>query len=353
MRTIIPNRKAEKISLMIFFLLFLLVLAGCGEDSPFEGNVTPHSPTPSPTPTCPPDIRLSTPEGWKTTTRLTVVLFNPDSMGGQYLEMEDGEHVKDIVEFVKIIIPKLLGPSDHLAVFHLGFASYEKSRISNLGSDLSIPQFYNTPAPYDTVTPRPTPEKTPEAGMLRVQATQEAKSYQTQVAQINSENAAIYNCQTVLWNETAAADAAAWEVTKIARNTKIENETFQGFDDFSTEGIYRTDELKHGGLYYGLSFATVILDARCADYDECVILIIDDLSYWMKDNPDQLDIDLQGSKIYTIMPNCEDIDQPSCTELLNFWRDEFINFGSNPNVTFWNGKQQVETQLLKELRRQQ
>lgn len=334
-------------------------MTACGGDEPWPPKVTPHTPTTTPTATCHPDIQLSTPEGWKTNRRLTVILFNPDAVSDQYFEMANGEKVKDVYSFVKDIIPKLLGPSDHVSVFHLGFDNYEKARISNIGSYLEIPQFYNTPAPNVTVTPLPPPEKTPEAGMIRVQATNEAKVYQTQVAQINAENESVYNCQIALWNATAAADAIAWEVTKVEENKKIEEETFQGIDDFSTEGINESDETKNGGLYYGLSFATTILDARCEEYDECSVIIIDDLSLWSdnvqeiidmhKDSamPDFLYPDLHGAKIYTIMPNCEDIDTPACQDLQKFWLTEFDKFGANPDVTFWNGKR-IEARLLQE-----
>ena len=345
-------------SIVIVFLLLLLFLASCGKIESMPG-VTPHTPTVTPTATCP-HVQLSTPDGWKTSTRLTVILFSRDAVGNQFFEMENGDRETEVATFVKKIIPNLLGPSDHIAVFHLGFDKYEDARISNLGSYINIPQFYNTPAPYNTVTPIPSPEKTPEAGMLRVQATNEARDYQTQVAQINTENEATYICQMALWNATAAADAASWEVTKVAENTKIENETIQGFDEFSTEDINKTDATKNGDLYYGLSFATTILDARCKEYDECFVIIIDDLSHSYSfqklvdihqnpelDMPDFVYPDLHGAKIYTIIPNCEDIDMPACQDLQKFWLAEFDKFGANPDVTFWNGKR-IEARLLQE-----
>lgn len=355
---LITHKKKITYLMLVLIFVLLFMLGACTVFSFTDGVIT-HTPLPSATATCPPNIQLSTPEGWKTNRRLTIVLFNPDAVGDQYFEMANGEKITNVYTFVKDIIPKLLGPSDHIAVFHLGFDTYEDARISNIGSDLEIPQFYNTPAPYVTVTPRHTPEKTPEAGLIAVKATNEAIAYQTQVAQINAENEAVYNCQTVLWNATAAADATAWTSTQKTENKKIEEEIIQDFKNFSMEGFNKTDETKNGGLYYGLSFATTILDAKCEEYDECSVIIIDDLSLWA-DNvqkivdmhqdpelPDFLYPDLHGAKIYTIMPNCEDIDMPACQDLQNFWLAEFDKFGANPNVTFWNGKR-IESRLLKE-----
>jgi hypothetical protein len=122
-------------------------------------------------------------------------------------------------------------------------------------------------------------------------------------------------------------------------------------NDFATvtPGRSVSSELTFGGLYYGLYFATVDLKADCAKFDECDLIIVDDLHYYRKNNPDNLPISLNGANIYVIQPGCRDINQPDCTDLQSYWTTAFSKFDAG-KMFFWNGVR-AEFNLLGEIRR--
>jgi len=126
-------------------------------------------------------------------------------------------------------------------------------------------------------------------------------------------------------------------------------------ENFSKNGTvlerpYKNEELDYGGVYYGLNFASTVFQNNCSQYTNCILLVVDDLHVWRKHNPDNLTINLSGVKVYVIMPDCRDIDQPSCTALQEYWDNEFKQFGVNDKPIYWNGIR-VESNLLKDIGR--
>ena len=164
-------------------------------------------------------------------------------------------------------------------------------------------------------------------------------------------NEAIYNCQIDYWNNNVQLTATAWEAIATSEIGDISNTLDEDFIDFSNnrgdyEIPFSNAELYYGGLYYGLNFATTIFRA-CEQYDECVLLIIDDLQFY-NSHLNTL-IDLNGVKMYVVMPNCKDIDQPNCMELREYWDNEFKQYGAIDNdIVYWNGVH-IELNLLDEL----
>jgi hypothetical protein len=103
-------------------------------------------------------------------------------------------------------------------------------------------------------------------------------------------------------------------------------------------------------LYEGLGHASIDFKAQCPLYDRCVLLIIDDLIDWRNtasDNqiPDYIDFDLNGVETIVVIPNCRDINSPSCTRLQDLWTDEFISFGAKNPIKYLNGDR-LEERLL-------
>ncbi|MBT7350131.1 hypothetical protein HN803_05050, partial [candidate division WWE3 bacterium] len=340
---IVINKRNRTALFVILFNLFFIVLVACGKDGP--GGIATHTPLPSATATCPPNIELSTPIGWKTSSRLLVILFEPrlETMNGQYLELRGGENTHDASYFVSHVLPSLTGPGDHVAIFQLGHDTYSEARVTSLDSYIEVPQLYDTPSPRNTSTPVPTITETPEPGMLAIRATNTARAYETMVTGTQLAKDAIYNCEKTVWNETAGATAVAWNATQTAEASNLGSSIESSLETHKSNSQLRsdafsTDELYYGSVYYGLHFATLVIEEECNKHDDCVLLIVDDLSVLGRNNPDMLSIDLSSVDVHSIMLGCEDIKQPDCKAIRDYWDVEFVEFGVDPNkITYWNG----------------
>lgn len=331
-------------------VLISLILAGCNLAKP-EGVVT-HTPTASLTPTCAP-IAFSTPEGWSTSSRLFVILYDPRSIGNESLSFENRETTQDVAYFIRKVVPNLMNPGDQVVIFQLGYSSKDAALVTRLNSYTTLPALYNTPSPKSTLTPIPITSATPD-GYDVIKATNVAKVEQTQRAKIESQNASEYNCEINYWNENVKATASIWNVTATAEITDIHLTLDNEFKRFfanseSLEIPFRTNELYYGGVYDGLGFATTIMkpddESGCKRYTECVLIIIDDMQLWEKNNPNNLLIDLIGVSVYTIMPNCRDIGNTTCQEAINYWNNEFKRFGVTAEPEYWIGDR-AEINLL-------
>lgn len=332
----------------IFIMFFVVSSLLNGGNNYFPGVSTP---SPSATAICPPNVQLSTPEGFDTSSRLFVILYDPRYTGDQFLELKNGEETQDIPNFIRKIIPSIIGPGDGVVVFQLGYSTYDDAIVTRLNSFITIPQLYNTPPPLGTFTPLPTANiSTP--GFAAIATSNSVRVQSTARASTEQANQAFYDCEVGFWNSVVQLTATAWKVTQAAEVVDIISKTNRDFENFGknvTKTPFSTSELDLGGAYYGLNFATTVFQDECRKYSDCVIILIDDLSVLGKNNPDKLPIDLSGVSIYSILQNCIDINQPSCMELRNYWDNEFVQFGAK-NIIYMNGTR-VELNLLDALRR--
>lgn len=333
----------------ILATFIILILAGCVVP---PVPIVTHTPTASLTPTCVP-ISLSTPEGWNTTSRLFVILYDPRSVGNGSLGFENRETTQDVAYFIRKIVPNLMDPGDQVAIFQLGYSSYDAAQVTRLNSYTTLPSFYNTPSPKSTLTPIPSPSATPD-GYEVIKATNVARVEQTQRAKIELQNASEYNCEINYWNENVKATASIWNVTATAEimdiHLTLENEFKRFFaNSESLEIPFRTNELYYGGVYDGLEFTTTIMqpddESGCKKYTECILIVIDDMQVWGENNPNNLSIDLRGVSVYIIMPNCRDINNNTCQKAKNYWNNEFKHFGVTTNPEYWVGNR-AEINLL-------
>lgn len=346
------NQKNKKVvlKLVFFFNLLLIILVACGGGSTNNGDdgYVTWTPSPSSTPTCVPNIQLSTPEGWGSTSRLIVILYDPRTTGDQSLELLNGESTQDIPFFIRRTVPAFLKSGDEVAIFQLGYSSYDAARVTRLYSYSTVPSLYNTPSPGATLTPLP-PTNIPTPGFVAVATNNFVMVESTKRSVIEAENKAIYDCQVIYWNNNVKLTATVWNMTATAEIDEIQQKIDSEFELFKNntttlETPFRTNELYYGGVYNGLNFATTIFQADCKKHTECILILIDDLQTWGEYNPDSLPIDLSGVRIYSILLNCKDIDQPSCVKSRQYWNAEFEKFGA-VDMVFWNDIR-VELNLL-------
>lgn len=329
----------------LFFGLPLAILVSCQLGVPTSvPGVSTWTPSATATPTCAPNIQLSTPEGWDTSSRLFIILFDPQSIGGQYLEFANGERTQDISYFINSIIPKLVKPGDQISGFQLGYKAYETARLMRVFSYISPPQLYNTPSPKETLTPHPTLAGTQQPGLVGIATANAVKTQQVASTRTSLANDAIYACEKIYWNNDAKLTATAWKQVETVEVGNIGNQMTEQVTTFEANKYAIETPFTDAEVYYGLAHASTDIKSDCKKYDKCILIIIDDLLTWGINNPNNLEIDLSGVNVYAIMPNCRDINQPSCTKIQDYWDIEFEKFGSGKPVYF-NGIH-VEADLL-------
>lgn len=343
---LVPTLGIVSIFIMLFVASFLLN----GRNGNFLGLAT-WTASPSMTPICSPDVQLSIPEGFVITSRLFVILYDPRYTGDQFLELNTGEETQDIPYFIRKTIPSIMEPGDRVVVFQLGYSSFEDAIVTSQSSFVAVPQILNTPSPVETLTPLPTANvSTP--GLVAIATENFIRSQSTARASTEQANQSLYDCEKENWNASIRQTATAWEITQVAESADIAskiNIDFEKFMSAETKVPFSTNELDLGGVYFGLNFATVVFESECQNYSECVIMLIDDLSVFGENNPDNLPIDLDHVSIYSVLQDCIDINQPSCMALQEYWNNEFKRFSAG-DIVYLNGVR-VEQNLLNALGR--
>jgi hypothetical protein len=336
------NRRITVLSKFILFLILIVfVVSACGSVGESVSGISTWTPSPSATATCVPNISLSTPEGWGES-RIIVIIYDDRFIGDDlYLEFENGGRTQDVSLLIKTVIPSLIEPKDQISVFQLGYSSFDDAIVSRLFSYISPPELYNTPPAPNVISTNPPVTLTP--GLAYV-ATQNAMTQQAkEIIATNAANESDYLCAVEYWNKVVQQTATAWDTVATAEVSGIVEKMDNEFESYRSEEKkrdrsepYRTNELYYGGLYYGLSFASTVFGEKCSAEVDCVLIIIDDLRVYGKNNPDSLQINLTGVDVIAIMPNCRYIDQPDCEKTTQYWDSEFNGFGVS-KTEYWNG----------------
>lgn len=346
--------KATIVKLPLYLLILIFMLSACGRGTDVAPGISTWTPSPSPTATCIPDISLSTPEGWGKS-RIIVILYDDRPIVDDlYLQLENGEKTKDTSLFIKTLLPKLIQPGDQISVFQLGYSSFDDAIVSRLFSYTTPPELFNTPPPPNVIPSNSPVTLTPGFGYVATQnaMTQQAKA----IVATNSASESEYRCAVDYWNRVVQQTATTWDAIATAEISDITETMGKEFEAYNSddkkrerEDPYRTNELYYGGIYYGLNFATTVFGEQCKNGVECILVIVDDLKVYGKNNPDNLKIDLAGVSIITTMHNCRYIDQPDCARLQQYWDDEFTEFGAL-DAHYWDGSR-AELNILKYVRR--
>jgi len=333
-----PN-KAIIISLIVAIVLFLFLIIftlNKPTAATVATQVLEKTSTPSPvlSPTCQPNMQLATQVGLIPPTKLIVILYDPMVKVIPELDLANGQKLTDISSFVSKMIPDVMGPGDEVSVFQLGYDTYTSARVTRQYSYLTIyPQLYVAPS-YATLTALP-PTGVPTPGYGEIATKNAFIGTSTARAVYEAANNAAYNCQVLYYNANIRSTATAWKQMQAQDNQSISTAEVSDFATVSP-GKQNLTELVYGGLYYGLYFASVDIKSDCAKFDECDLVIVDDLHVYGKHNPDNLPIALKGISLYVVMPNCRDLNQPDCADLQTYWTTEFQGFGVS-NITYWNG----------------
>lgn len=324
-----------KKQLTIFFIAIFILTACLGQSLATETNGDENSLSSS-TPTCVPYNEISTPGDWETKKTLYIILFDPLLASETPIEYQDGNAATNSYEFVEGLSTKLLNPGSQVSVFQLGFRAYENARYIRLVSNLEVPPLYNTPSIASTFTPIPVVIETDLNDRGRIAATNAAAKTQTSVAVTSTSVYYNYLCDINNWNDTIGSTATHFKGMEDQEIASVATEIVKSKSVIPNETPYSSDV-----VFDGLYHATLDLTDSCPGYDECVLIIIDDLKTWTLENMlcKDCDIDLSGlDKILVVMPNCRDINQPTCKTLQAFWNGQFIEYGYRfPSADYTNG----------------
>ena len=328
------RHRASLHPLLLGLALVLFVLSSCVPSTQLAEELTATASVVPASPTCPVVSALSTPDTVIPPTKFVVVVYDPRVQVDSPLEVSSGAALTDVAQFVKRILPDMLGPGDQISVFQLGYGSYTDARVTRQFSFLtSYPQLYVAPS-LETLTPLP-PTDIPTPGFEAVATSNEFRVQSTQRAVDEAAQQARYNCDLAYYDLNVKSTATAWNEAKVSDAGALSTAMAADLGK-ATPSTSENNELKHGGLYYGLTFATNDLRADCAKYDECDLVVVDDLQHFGHIIPPGVAIALQGVNLYVIMPNCRDLNQPDCADLQAYWTPQFKSFGAS-KVTYWNG----------------
>lgn len=345
------NEPRVFLNICLLVALTTLIISSCQLPGVSEiTGITPTPMTPSPTPRICPNINFDPSSGLKVTRTLIVVLFDNNSTENQQvLEYLDGQKTGDVIGFIDKVLPKALGIGDEYSIFQLGYRTYEGARYDRYSAQISdAPDIFPTPQPHQTLTPVATPllgDGTPGLVIL-----QQKNRYGTAIAQqyATSTQLAFEDlCKGSAYATAYQSTNVAWTITNQAASTEIATNVVEDIE--STPVVIETP-FAGDALYEGLSHATIDFESQCAEYDRCVLMIIDDLIDWrntgpVNEIPDYLQFNLKGIEVIVVVPTCRDLQQPSCTRLKDLWTDEFILFKAKDPIIYLNGDR-LEEHLL-------
>lgn len=350
--------------LLGFVFVAILLLASCTGGITIGGiSPTPRPATATMTPTCSPDLVLATPDEWAILPRFVIILFDPNSNGSEKLEYL-GDDTMDILEYIQNIIPVIIRPGDQVSVFRLGVRKYESAKVLGLSSDVGLIDFnLATPIPRETLVPVPTLGPRGSGSGWIPTGTHWAKTataHSVQETRIAQED----NCDREVWRqrfgETATALGPTLEGNQNSLGTQAAATAQSYLENFAlTETPYAGDVVYDGLWHASIDFQTYCKQNTTQDnpqatptpsrreFERCILVIVDDLKTWGIDNPNDLPIaltDLDYVDILAVMPNCRDINQPSCTIWQDYWKIEILKYGGQ-NIEFTNGSD-LENYLL-------
>lgn len=340
------GRKMFKLfySFSLFFVLTSFVIVSCqlGNISDITG-ITPTPITPSPTPRiCPSSVDLDSLEGLQISPTFIVILFDANDNYVQPIEYRSGEVTEKVEDFIAMLLPKLLGPGDQYSLFSLGFRYYEGAKLDRYSSKISqAPEIFPTPQPPTELAIIPTP--TISSSVLENQVGK--NEYESAVEAQNATATQVafeYFCELTTYDTTYKLTATAWSVTKQAEAGEIATQIAVAQNDREEKIQAVETPFASDNVYEGLSHVTIDFQNECSKYTRCILIIFDDLKDWRPSTPDYLNIKLEGVEVISVLPQCNDIIQPSCKRVQDIWNPLFQLYGVK-SVTYYNGERLEES----------
>jgi len=337
LRSSTQKKASTFVNLALIFVLTTLMLMSCsiGGIENITG-ITATPATPSSTPRICPDVNLEGLDGLELTPTFIIILFDPDSTNGATLEYLTTESTSDVMDFIGIFLPKVLGAGSQYSIFSLGFRTYEAAKLDRYTSKIMrAPEIVATPVPHSTLTPVSTPTLS-GAVLQRQESKNQYNATVTAQYATATQLAFEDNCQKAVYDSMHKATATQWSVTEQAEAMEIATQVEMARINRENNSAVIETPFASNNVYEGLSHVTVDFEYQCENYERCILLIFDDLTDWRGETPDYLHINLQNVEVVSVIPQCEDIIQPSCRSIQDKWLPLFESYGVK-SVEYHNG----------------
>lgn len=338
------NESRVFLSICLLVAFTALIISSCQFSNISEiTGITATPMTPSPTPRiCPPNIDLGSLDGLEIEPTFIIVLFDANSISSDSLEYVNKEKTSDVMSFIGEILPKLLGPGDQYSIFSLGFRHYEAAKLDRYNSKITeAPEIVATPKLHETLTPIPTPTLSDAVLENQVSKNEYISNVEAQNATA-TQSAFEYDCEIAAYDATYKVTATAWSVTKQAEANEIATQIMIAQNDREEKIKALETPFALDNVYEGLSHVTVDFENQCKDYERCLLIIFDDLAEWRSVTPDYLHINLENVEVISVLPQCEDIIQPSCKHIQDLWNPLFDSYKAK-SVEYYNGERLEES----------
>ncbi|MBW8011640.1 MAG: hypothetical protein FVQ83_10440 [Chloroflexi bacterium] len=274
------------------------------------------------------------------------------------MEYSDGGSTSNVLDFIRVVFSNTVLSGNRYAIFRMGYLNYGNARVLNDDSPtLDAPRIAPTPSSQFTLTPIST-HNTEGESVLGLPGTESAHKTAVAVQDVTSTVMAfVDDCAQEDWIGNYATQNAEWEATKAAAESQFLTQIAADIEVFEEQVDSLPTPTGPNMVYEGLGQATVVFQNECIDYSRCILIVFDDLTDWRVDEegnlvrPSNIEINLSGIEIFSILLSCLDDYQPECVEVQDKWRSEFEYFGAAPGqIEFHNGEA-LEAILNEYLRR--
>jgi hypothetical protein len=301
----------------------LMVVVGCTEIVK-----TPESPTILPT--CP-AINTPSPPDLNQPTKLVFVLLEGTP--------SHSEHSIHLLEKFSNKLPDIVALGDQVVFGLMEPTTLEASVLFNeKSSPIPFPPL-PTPLPQlvSVTTVIPTANTTPQSKIAEIAATKQAEQTRSANEVDEKRRNDQYVCAMYEWTNEYQRVVDTWraEENKAKRefvlnvNEKIRNINPQMFQETTR-------------VFEALSIASIVFSEECQKYDDCVLLLLSDMSEWRHTTPENLNINLSGVDIIVALEECRFLYQENCEALVQKWEPILTSYGSK-SIKFTTGTDFEET----------
>lgn len=337
-KIIFNQRKMRTAILVILFLV--IITSGCSFDNGYQ-SVSTNTPVSTPTVRLCPPLSIETPAYLNRSSNLIVVLLD--------LDKDYKDYTSQALQIINSVIPEAIDPGDRLVLFRTGMRTFEDSIVLSERTEAYFPpSIPSTPTLIYIATPMPNLVGTTMPGIYGIATENVIHAQQTAAVATATESDFINDCAMDYWSMQFQSQATTWAPTRAAVVNEFSYSIHRDIDEFEDK-LVSAEAGTQNAIFEGLSFATVVFQNECSNYDSCILITFSDMNDWRPVAPKNLQIDLTAVDVVSVMLNCQVIYQPSCTKIQDIWTQNFNLFHVR-SVSYLNDEN-IENNLVNALRR--
>lgn len=310
-----------------------VLLSSCTPGTSLIGpTLTPTSTyTPSPT-VCPP-IDIATPGQAKTRSYLVIALFEDNPEHREYT-------LKDI-ELLKGVLEEYAEPGDYINMLRMEPLTLESATfVSEKVGALAITPYPPLPTSYPTSTPYPPLSTTPSTTIGQTAVARDITATAQVVYATATHAGFLHNCALKQWDNDYSKIKSDHETA--IRTKRLE--FTQRVSNDVTEGL-QENPISRTSIWYGLAYASTILENECKKYDRCFLFVFSDMVEIYKTPPTDLIINLKSAEVLITMRNCTFLFSADCGVWTDFWKQYLTDKTKTIDIINENASEVIEALL--------